>query len=135
MLYDINRTSQSPYSVLNSQKSHQDTTIKEVQSKLEDNYSTIFNMDRLARENGMSLRTFERRFKKSTGDTPVQYLQRIRVEVAKRLLEETSKAFDEITYSTGYEDSNYLRKIFVRYTGLKPKDYRMKFQPVIEHGP
>jgi len=70
----------------------------------------------------------ERRFKNATGETPLTYLQNIRVEVAKRLLENESRSFDEITYQVGYEDSSTFRKIFSKQTGLVPTEYRKKFQ-------
>lgn len=128
MIYDINRSSQSPYSRFRAQKKHRDTRILSAQTRLEDHYSEKFNLDQLARQVGMSIRTFERRFKAATGDTPTVYLQRLRVESAKRQLEETEKTFDEITYDVGYEDSSFFRKVFVRHTGLRPQRYRRKFR-------
>jgi transcriptional regulator GlxA family with amidase domain len=89
-----------------------------------------FNYDRLARHHGMSRRTLERRFKTATGDTPLTYQQRIRVETAKRLLEDGDRSFDEITYQEGYEDSSSFRKIFFKQAGLLPTEYRKKFQRV-----
>ena len=76
----------------------------------------------------MSQRAFERRFKSATGDTPLLYLQRVRVETAKRFLETDNQTFNEITYKVGYEDSSFFRKIFKKHTGLLPKEYRKKFQ-------
>ncbi len=61
---------------------------------------------------------------------PIVYLQRVRVETGKRLLEETRKTFDEITYLVGYEDSSYFRKVFIKQTGLRPQNYRKKFQTI-----
>ena len=78
----------------------------------------------------MSRRTFERRFKAATGDTPLFYLQRIRVEAAKRMLENGGLSFDEITYQVGYEDSSSFRKVFSKQTGLQPSAYRKKFQRI-----
>ena len=78
----------------------------------------------------MSRRTLERRFKSATGDTPLIYQQRIRVEAAKRLLENGDLSFDEITWRVGYEDSGAFRKVFSRQTGLRPREYRMKFQRI-----
>ena len=78
----------------------------------------------------MSRRTLERQFNAATGETPLTYQQSIRVESAKRMLEEGIHSFDEITYRVGYEDHSTFRKIFVRQTGLVPKEYRKKFQRV-----
>jgi transcriptional regulator GlxA family with amidase domain len=75
----------------------------------------------------MSRRNLERRFKTATGDTPLTYQQRIRVETAKRLLEDGNRSIDDITYRVGYEDSSSFRKVFCKQTGLRPTDYRKKF--------
>jgi transcriptional regulator GlxA family with amidase domain len=71
----------------------------------------------------------ERRFKKATGVTPLGYLQHVRVEAAKRLLEQGGQSFEEITYLVGYEDVPFFRKVFVRLSGLRPKEYRQRFAP------
>ena len=75
----------------------------------------------------MSRRSLERRFKQATGVTPLGYLQQLRVETAKRLLEEGNQTFNEITYPVGYEDISFFRKVFVRLTALRPKEYRQRF--------
>lgn len=128
MIYDIHRASQSPYHVFQARRNHHDEQILAVQRDLEENYANKFHIHLLARENGMSVRSFERRFKMATGDTPIRYLQRVRVEVAKKLLEETRQTFDEIAYRVGYDDSGFFRKIFKRLTRLRPLEYRDKFQ-------
>jgi len=78
----------------------------------------------------MSRRTFERKFKSATGDTPLLYLQRVRIETAKKLLEANTKTVDEIAYDVGYNESNFFRKIFKKQTHLTPKAYRDKFLPI-----
>lgn len=77
----------------------------------------------------MSRRTFERRFRKATGDAPLKYIQRIRIEKARQLLESTSDTFEEITFQVGYEDPSTFRRMFQRYTGLQPGVYKGRFQP------
>jgi len=72
-------------------------------------------------------RSLERRFKQAVGFTPLGYLQQIRVETAKGLLEEGGRNFNEITYQVGYEDIPFFRKVFVRLTGLRPKEYQQRF--------
>lgn len=128
MIHDIGRVSQTPYSSFNFQRNHIDDSILEVQRKLEKNYADDIDIELLAQEFGMSRRTFERRFKTATGDTPLLYLQRVRVEVAKQILEEKNSSFDEISYAVGYENSSFFSKIFQKHTGLRPGEYRLKFQ-------
>lgn len=130
LLTDIGRTSQAPYAIFQYQKNHRDSRVLSIQQWIEDNFTRNFNYDELARKNGMSRRTFERRFKSATGDTPLIYQQRIRVEAAKRLLESGDCSFDEITYKVGYEDSSSFRKVFSKQTGLRPIEYQKKFQRV-----
>ena len=76
----------------------------------------------------MSYRTFERRFKQATGDSPLVYLQKVRINAAKVLLEGPYATFEEVTYRVGYEDISSFRKIFQRHTGLRPKEYQRLFQ-------
>jgi transcriptional regulator GlxA family with amidase domain len=130
VISDIGRTSQAPYAIFQFQKDHSDDRILAVQEWIENNFDQNFNYDNLARNHGMSRRTFERRFKTATGDTPLTYQQRIRVEAAKHLLEDGNPSFDEITYQVGYEDSSSFRKVFTKQTGLRPTEYRKKFQRV-----
>ena len=75
----------------------------------------------------MSRRSMERRFKRSLGVTPLGYLQKLLVETAKRLLEEGTQTFSDITCQVGYEDIPFFRKIFVRLTGLRPNEYQRRF--------
>jgi transcriptional regulator GlxA family with amidase domain len=128
MIADMSRTLQAPYAMCHYRKDHGDHQILSVQEWIEKNFDKTFNYDHLARKNGMSRRTLERRFKSATGETPLTYQQSIRVEAAKRLLEKGLLSFDEITYRVGYEDSSTFRKIFSKQTGLAPKEYRRKFQ-------
>lgn len=82
VISDIGRTSQAPYAIFQSQKNHRDKQILAVQEWIEDNFAQSINYDRLASRNAMSRRTFERRFKAATGETPLTYQQRVRVETA-----------------------------------------------------
>lgn len=128
MAHDFARRSQSPYSVFQLQKNHGDDAILEVQKHLEENFSEPISNASVASKFAMSLRSFERRFKKATGDTPLTYLKRVRVETAKRLLETTNLSFSEITFRVGYEDCSSFRQLFVKTVGLRPKEYQQKFR-------
>ena len=91
------------------------------------NYESKFSIDEVAESIGFSPRHFKRRFKSATGETPIAYLQRLRIENAKRLLERTLDSINEITRRVGYEDINSFRRLFFKHTGLSPKRYRNKF--------
>jgi transcriptional regulator GlxA family with amidase domain len=128
VVYDYVRESQAPYAVNLFQKNHKDEKIIAVQEYIENHYNREkFDYDLLARKFGLSRRTLIRRFKAAAGDTPLNYLQRFRVEIAKRLLENRLHSFEEIAYQVGYEDSSFFRKVFVQLTGLRPKEYQRKF--------
>ena len=130
MISDIGRTTQAPYCMFQFRKDHSDDQILSIQEWIENHFDKNFDYESLAGKSRMSRRTMERRFKNATGETPLTYQQSIRVEVAKRLLENESRSFDEITYQVGYEDSSTFRKIFSKQTGLVPTEYRKKFQRV-----
>lgn len=127
LVLDPARTSQAPYEVFHTRKNHGDEQIALIQQWLEQNFHTDIKIDSLARRAAMSRRTFERRFKNATGDSPLQYLQRIRVEHAKLHLENGQESFETITSRVGYEDSSTFRKIFSKSTWLQPGSYREKF--------
>ena len=83
-----------------------------------------FNVNELPNISGMSQRTFERRFKNATGDSPIHYIQRLRVGGAKQQLETTNQSVEEIYYKLGYLNSGSFRKIFVKWVHLLPSEYR-----------
>ena len=84
-------------------------------------------LDAIAGKAGISPRHFKRRFKKATGESPLGYLQNLRMEIAKRRLETTLDNINEITYRIGYEDSSTFRRLFKRHTGISPREYRSRF--------
>lgn len=125
---DMGRTYQSSYSALRSYKFHRDQDILKIQDWLESRCSEDIRIDELAKQFGMSPRTLARRFKAATGDTPLGYLQTLRLENAKKLLEETTDNVSEVTHKVGYEDVSSFTKLFRQKTGFTPKDYRNKYQ-------
>lgn len=127
LLVDTNRQSQSPYIVYDFWKNHSDGQIQKAQQWMGKNYESKFSIDDVAGYIGISPRHFKRRFKSATGETPLAYLQRLRIENAKRLLERTIDSINEITWRVGYEDINSFRRLFIKHTGLSPKRYRNKF--------
>ena len=127
MVLAMDRHFQTPYNCFLGARNHTDDLMAKAQDWLEDNATQIVNYDGMAYNFGMSRRSLERRFKKATGMTPLSYIQRLRVEKAKRMLEDGTRTFNEITYAVGYEDISFFRKVFIRLTGLRPKEYRQKF--------
>jgi transcriptional regulator GlxA family with amidase domain len=128
MVQDFGRITQAPYAAPNLPKSHNEQDILDVQKWIEEHYAEGITVSTLAAKFGMSQRTFERRFKQATGDSPLVYVQKIRINEAKALLEKPRSTFEEVTYRVGYEDISSFRKIFQRHTGLRPKEYQRLFQ-------
>lgn len=128
LMHDMGRQSQAPYSVLQFQKKHADEAVLAAQVWLEEHFVEPVDIHVMARAHGMSRRTFERRFKKATGDTPLFYLQKTRVEAAKKMIETERATFDEISYRIGYENSSHFREIFKKHTGLLPTQYERYFR-------
>lgn len=128
LLVDPNRTSQLPYMAQALQKDHGDAQILGTQNWLENNFSKQFSIDEAAVHAGLSPRHFKRRFKRATGENPLRYLQHIRLETAKKLLETTSENIDTITRQVGYEDSRTFRRLFRQYTSLSAREYRERFR-------
>jgi len=126
-LIDSGRKIQTPYMIFSSPKNHGDEAIKKGQEWIEMNYEKPITLELLLQELALGRRTFIRRFKKATGDTPLEYLQRVRIENAKRYLETTSKTFSEITWDVGYQDISSFQRLFKANTRLTPGEYRNKF--------
>ncbi len=127
MILDMGRTMQTPYERVLFLKDHGDPLVVKAQKWIEQHHTQSIDYGWLAREYRMSRRSLERRFRQATGVTPLGYLQQLRVESAKRMLEEGTRTFNEITYQVGYEDISFFRKVFVRLTGLRPKEYQQRF--------
>ncbi len=126
-LHNLGRRSQAPYAIFSAPRDHGDEEILQIQQEMGNKFANNFDFDELAKEYGMSRRTLERRFKKATGVTLLVYQQRTRVEHAKTLLESGNSSFDEISYKVGYMDNSFFRKLFIKYTTLRPREYRSLF--------
>ena len=124
---EIERRSQSPFHIFQTQKNHGDELIGKAQTYIEENLSKKISFEELASELAISRRNFDRRFIKATGNTPVEYLQRVKVEVAKSILEKGRKSIFEVMSEVGYSDDKAFREVFKKITGLSPLDYRAKF--------
>ncbi len=124
---DFDRTDQSHFIIFNGQKDHADEPIKEAQLFIEDNFDKKLSIEDIANKFAISRRNFIRRFKKATYNTPLEYIQRVKVEAAKRSLESSTLNVSEVMYRVGYNDERAFRKIFRKYTGLSPLAYRRKY--------
>ncbi|HAF35535.1 MAG TPA: AraC family transcriptional regulator, partial [Sphingobacterium sp.] len=123
----IARQTQSDFMIFNGQKSHGDEMVMRAQDYLENNFSEKISMEKLSEKFTVGRRNFDRRFIKATGNTPVEYLQRIKVESAKKELESSRKTVNEVMYAIGYTDVKAFREIFRRFTGLSPLEYKNKY--------
>lgn len=124
---DLERASQSPFMIFSGQKEHDDEEIKQAQYYIEEHLHEKITVEDLARQFCLGRRSFDRRFKAATGNTPLEYLQRVRIEAAKAELEASRKTVQEIMYETGYCDIKAFRAVFRKNTGLSPLEYRNKF--------
>lgn len=127
---EIDRDNQSVFSIFTGQKAHEDEVVRNVQLYIEENYADKVSFSSVSKKFAVGRRNFDRRFIKATGNTPVEYLQRVRVESAKKLLESTQKQISEVMYEAGYSDVKAFREVFRKVTGLTPLDYKNKYNRV-----
>lgn len=127
LLIEMPRAWQAGFAIVPLKTEHSDKTISSAQDWLHENFHQTFPLETPAERVGMSLRNFVRRFKQATGDSPLIYLQKLRVAAAKRLLENDHRTMQEISDAVGYQDVVFFRKIFQRHTGVSPSAYRRKF--------
>jgi transcriptional regulator GlxA family with amidase domain len=124
---DIDRDSQASFMMFEGQKNHEDKEILKAQAFIEENYQEKITVDALADKFGIGRRSFERRFKKATRNTMVEYIQRVKIEAAKRSFESSRKNINEVMFDVGYTDTKAFRTIFKKITGLTPVEYRNKY--------
>ncbi|RFM25628.1 GlxA family transcriptional regulator [Deminuibacter soli] len=124
---DIDRVNQSHFAIFEGQRCHSDEEILKAQTYIEQSYHAEITVEDVAEKVNMSKRNFIRRFKKATQNTPLEYLQRVKIEAAKKALERNEQSISSLMYETGYNDVKTFRYVFKRLTGLTPQDYRRKF--------
>lgn len=124
---DIERNSQSAFIMFQGQKNHTDAPIKQAQEFIEKNISEKINVEDLAVMFAIGRRHFERRFKKATNNTPIEYIQRVKIEAAKKQFETTRNNVSEVMYNVGYNDLKSFRVVFKKITGLSPVEYRNRY--------
>lgn len=127
---DMSRDNQSQFAIFKGQRNHGDEAIKKVQAYIEKHYQDKISIETLANLVHIGRRTFERRFKEATNNTPIEYIRRVRIEAAKSFFEASRKNVTEIMFDVGYTDTKAFRDIFKKITGLTPIEYRNKFAKV-----
>lgn len=130
---EIDRDSQSAFMMFNGQKGHEDEPIRKAQAFIESNLAEKILVEDLAAKFSIGRRNFERRFKKATNNSPVEYIQRVKIEAAKKGLETSRKNVNEVMYEVGYSDTKAFRSVFKKITGLSPIQYRNKYNALDMH--
>ncbi len=124
---EIDRQSQSSFIVFKGQKTHNDELIKKAQAYIESRPDERISTERLAASFAIGRRNFDRRFIKATGNTPLEYAQRVKIETAKKAFETSRKTINEVMYEVGYSDLKAFREVFRNITGLSPLEYRNRY--------
>lgn len=124
---EIGRNSQSAFIMFKGQKGHEDELIKKIQDHIEDHFHEKISVDQLSEIFGISRRSLERRFKKVTSHTVVEYIQRVKIEAAKKSFETLRKTINEVMYEVGYTDNKAFRDVFKKITDMTPVDYRNRY--------
>ena len=124
---DLDRNLQSEFTIFNGHKKHDDDVVLKAQCYIEKNYEDKISFEFLSEKLNVGRRNFDRRFIKATGLTPLDYLQRVRVEAAKKCFENARKTVNEVMYEVGYNDTKAFREVFNRITGMSPTEYRSKY--------
>lgn len=125
---EIDRESQLAFMMFQGQKGHEDAKIKKAQEFIDGNYQEKITVDQLADMLALGRRSFERRFKTATKNTVIEYIQRVKIEAAKRSFESSRKNITEVMFDVGYTDTKSFRDVFKKITGLTPIEYRNKYQ-------
>lgn len=124
---EMDRNSQSPFAIFTGQKSHGDEIVQKAQAYIENNLHEKISIEHLADMFSVGRRNFDRRFIKATGNTPVEYSQRVKVESAKKAFESSRKSINEVMYEVGYSDVKAFREVFRKITGMSPIEYKSRY--------
>ncbi len=124
---DMDRQSQNAFAIFKGQKNHTDEEVKKLQDFIEQNIDVRLNIDDLAARFAIGRRSLERRFKQATNNSILEYMQRVRIESAKKSFENSRKNINEVMFEVGYTDTKAFRSLFKKITGLTPVAYRNKY--------
>ena len=123
----MDRQRQSSFIIFSGQKHHGDEMVKQAQDYIEAKLDEKISVDHLSSRLAVSRRNFDRRFIKATGNTPVEYAQRVKIEAAKKTFENSRKTINEVMYEVGYTDAKSFREVFRKITGMSPLEYRTRY--------
>lgn len=126
-MIDVDKNNQSMFMIFNGQKDHGDELVLKVQDHIEKNYSNVLTVNELADKQATTRRTLERRFRSATGNSVIEYLQRVRTEGAKKVLEHPKRTVTDAMFDVGYSDAKSFREVFRKYVGISPQEYKKKF--------
>lgn len=124
---EMDRNSQSAFAIFTGQKRHGDEVVKQAQAYIETNLDEKISVEHLSSKFAVGRRNFDRRFIKATGNTPVEYAQRVKIESAKKALETSRKTINEVMYEVGYSDVKAFREVFRKITGMSPLEYKGRY--------
>jgi transcriptional regulator GlxA family with amidase domain len=124
---EIDRQSQSAFTIFRGQKLHSDEIVKKAQAYIEGNIDEKISVEDLSSRFAVGRRNFDRRFIKATGNTPVEYSQRVKIESAKKTFETSRKTINEVMYEVGYSDVKAFREVFRKITGMSPIEYKGRY--------
>ncbi|MFC2187606.1 GlxA family transcriptional regulator [Peijinzhouia sedimentorum] len=124
---EMDRQSQSSFIIFSGQKSHGDEIVMQAQTYIESNIHEKISIQDLSSRLAVGRRNFDRRFIKATDNTPVEYIQRVKIEAAKKAFETNQKTINEVMYEVGYSDTKAFREVFKKITGLSPLEYRSRY--------
>jgi transcriptional regulator GlxA family with amidase domain len=124
---EMDRNSQSAFTIFAAQKSHGDEMVIKAQAYIESKLHEKVSVEHLSTRFSVGRRNFDRRFIKATGNTPVEYSQRVKIESAKKAIETSCKTINEVMYEVGYSDVKAFREVFRKFTGISPLEYRNKY--------
>ncbi len=131
---DINRIHQSQFAIFRGQREHEDKPVLDAQTYIESHVAEKVTVEGLADMVALSRRNFIRRFKKATSNTPLEYIQRAKIEAAKKSLESSDSSVNEVMFGVGYSDSKAFRNLFRKFTGLTPAEYRNRYNRIHAYG-
>jgi transcriptional regulator GlxA family with amidase domain len=124
---ELDRSSQSGFIIFKGQKLHGDEMVKAAQTYIETSIGEKISVEALSSKFAVGRRNFDRRFIKATGNTPVEYAQRVKIESAKKAFETSRKTINEVMYDVGYSDVKAFREVFRKITGMSPLAYRARY--------